>query len=157
MNGSPTTTAAARPLPTAPRLRLPALYPRLRGRQPAPLALVVDSDADARCIATSALALAGYRTLAGHSGEEGIRLALEQRPHLILTELRLHGVDGVRAIEVLRDDPRTASVPILVVTTHADPQTQARARAAGCSAYLVKPCPPRRLLEAAALLRATPR
>lgn len=73
------------------------------------------------------------------TAEHGIARALESPPDLILMDLNLPGIDGYRALEVLRADPRTRGIPVMAVTAQSSPQDIERGRAAGFDAYLTKP------------------
>lgn len=121
-----------------------------RGARPAERAestvLVADSHEDSRAICAMVLRHAGFQVLEADTGEEAIRLACAWRPRAIVMAAVLRGVDGLRALEVLRDHPLTAQVPVLIVSSVPDEAHERRARSAGCAAYLHKPCPPRHLL-----------
>jgi len=72
-------------------------------------------------------------------GLAGLRLALEEQPDVILMDLRLPDVDGFEITRRLRNDPRTAWIPIVAVTAHAMAGADAVALAGRCDDYLAKP------------------
>ncbi len=78
--------------------------------------LVVDDDPGARELLSSILAPAGFHVEMAADGAEGVRLARENPPDLILLDLMMPGISGFDAIEILKADPRTRDIPILVVT-----------------------------------------
>ncbi len=73
------------------------------------------------------------------TAEDGLRLALEERPDVILMDINLPGMDGFEALSVLRDRPRTRAIPVIALTANAMLETLGRGRAAGFAAYLTKP------------------
>jgi len=88
-----------------------------------------------------------YRLLEAPDGETGIALALERRPDLILMDVQLPKVSGFEATKTLRAEPATADTPIIAITSFALAGDDAKARAAGATAYLAKPYSPFELLE----------
>ncbi|HEV7500618.1 MAG TPA: response regulator [Vicinamibacteria bacterium] len=83
-------------------------------------------------------------------GERVLPLAIELQPDVIVLDLALPGVDGYALTTQLRAHPLTASLPIVILSAHAYPEDEQRARDAGASAFLRKPCLPH---ELAATLR----
>ena len=81
----------------------------------------------------------GVRLLEARDGAEGIEMAREHLPDLILMDLSLPIVDGWEATRRLKADSRTAHVPVVAVTAHAMKIDEERARAAGCDGYVAKP------------------
>ena len=85
--------------------------------------------------------------LAAMSGNLGLSLAREHRPDLVLLDLHLPDAAGTEILEALRADPRTAGIPVVVVTADATPVQVERLRARGVAAYLTKPIDVRELLR----------
>jgi two-component system cell cycle response regulator DivK len=81
----------------------------------------------------------GYETLEARNAEDGLALALERRPDLILMDIQLPDLDGVTALARLRADPRTASVRVAALTAFAMSEDRQRLLAAGFDGYLEKP------------------
>jgi two-component system cell cycle response regulator DivK len=81
-----------------------------------PLVLIVDDSARNRKLAGDVLRLAGFRTLEAETAAEGIALASEQLPDVILMDLRLPDLDGTEAARMLRAEPRTSHIPVVAVT-----------------------------------------
>jgi CheY-like chemotaxis protein/anti-sigma regulatory factor (Ser/Thr protein kinase) len=73
------------------------------------------------------------------TAEEGLVIARERLPNLILMDLNLPGMDGYSALKALRTDPRTRTIPVMAVTAQSQPEDLERGRAAGFDAYLTKP------------------
>jgi len=87
-----------------------------------------------------------YRLIEATDGETGVALAQETLPQLILMDVQLPKMSGLDATRVLRQDPRTAHIPIIVITSFALSGDRERAAAAGASGYIAKPYSPRELL-----------
>ena len=85
-------------------------------RRGSPLVLIVDDNQKNRKLARDVLRAAGFRTLEATSGAEGIALAAEQLPDVILMDLRLPDMDGSDAARALSDGARTASIPVVALS-----------------------------------------
>lgn len=114
---------------------------------PAPTILLVEDHPDNRGIYRTILEHGGLNVIEAEDGEAGVRLARERRPALILMDVSLPVMDGWEATRILKEDPETASIPIIAVTAHALQGDRERAKAAGCDGYIPKPAPPREVLE----------
>ena len=82
---------------------------------------------------------AGVHLLCASEPLQGLRMAHELRPHIILLDINLPEMDGYEVIARLRSDPATAAIPVLAVTANAMPGDAARARSAGFAGYITKP------------------
>jgi CheY-like chemotaxis protein len=109
--------------------------------------LVVDNIAEQRDISATFLRHFGYRVLEAGDGEGAIRLAREQHPDAILLDMMMSPVDGWEVTDELKQDPETASIPIIALTVRAEEEDRERAREAGADSYLIKPCLPGDVLE----------
>jgi CheY-like chemotaxis protein len=85
------------------------------------------------------LGAAGYDVVEATSGEEGLRLAAEQAPDLVLMDLQLPGIDGTETLHRLRQDSPRTRMPVVAVTAFAMAEDHARAEKAGFDAYVEKP------------------
>ena len=85
------------------------------------------------------LVLLGYDVMEARSGEEGVNLAHQRVPDLVLMDLQLPGIDGVEALRLLRLDPAVSDVPVVAVTASAMKEDRQRAVANGFDGYLSKP------------------
>jgi len=88
-----------------------------------------------------------YLLLEAPDGEAGVAMALERRPDLILMDVQLPKVSGFEATRALRAEPAMADTPIIAITSFALAGDDAKARAAGATAYLAKPYSPFELLD----------
>ena len=101
--------------------------------------LVVEDNERNLKLVRDVLQFAGYEVISACSGEQGVRLARERRPDLVLMDLQLPAMDGTEALSVLRDDPGTRRIPVVAVTAFAMKNDRERALLAGFDGYLEKP------------------
>ena len=104
----------------------------------ATILVVEDNDRNLKLV-RDVLEHAGFRVLVATSGEDGVELAVEQPPDLVLLDLGLPGIDGHEALRRLRASPRTRSLPVVAVTAYAMAADRERALEAGFDGYLDKP------------------
>lgn len=100
--------------------------------------IVEDNPANLK-LATFILSHAEHETLCAASGEEGVAIARRERPDLILMDVQMPGISGLEATRQLKQDSRTAAIPIIGLTAFAMKGDAQRILAAGCDAYLPKP------------------
>jgi len=108
--------------------------------------LVVEDTEDNRQIIRDLLSSVGYELIEAADGAEGVALAQQERPDLILMDIQLPEIDGYEATRRIRDIPELAKVPIIAVTSYALSGDEAKTREAGCDGYVAKPFSPRDLL-----------
>jgi two-component system, cell cycle response regulator DivK len=108
--------------------------------------LVVDDQEDNRRILRDLLTASGFEVIEGTTGEEGVTLAVDERPALILMDIQLPGIDGYEATRRIKAKPELAATPLIVVTSYALSGDDAKAFAAGADGYVSKPFSPRALL-----------
>ncbi len=112
--------------------------------------LVVDDEDDLRALFSMILGGAGYRIVEAGDGPEAIKIACDDPPDMILLDIRLPSMDGWEVLAELQRLPATASIPVIVVSAHAQAENPERAIGAGARAYLTKPVDRKKLLEAVA-------
>ena len=110
--------------------------------------LVVEDNDKNMKLFRDVLQASGYSTLEATTGEEAIELSLSQAPALVLMDVQLPGIDGVGALERLRQNERTASIPVLALTAQAMSGDRERFLEAGFDGYLAKPVDVGALIEA---------
>ncbi len=101
--------------------------------------LVVEDDPVNMELLVALLEQADCEVLRAETADAGLRVAAAERPDLILMDVQLPGMTGYEATRRLKADPATAAVPVVAVTAQAMRGDDARARDAGCDAYLMKP------------------
>jgi two-component system cell cycle response regulator DivK len=85
------------------------------------------------------LQVKGYETIEAGNAEDGIVLARERKPDLVLMDIQLPGMNGIEAIGVLRADPSTADIPVAAVTASVMQHDRNKITVAGFNAYVGKP------------------
>ena len=100
--------------------------------------IVEDNDKNLKLV-RDVLQVKGYATVEAGTAEDGIRLALEQKPDLVLMDIQLPGMNGIQALGVLRANPVTARIPVIAVTASVMQQDRKHITEAGFDAYLGKP------------------
>ena len=109
--------------------------------------LVADDNAAFVELVRVALQSDDIEVLAARDGEEALRLARERRPDVVVLDLLMPRVDGLSALVRLRADAATRDVPVLMVSGMPGGEAERLARAFGAGEFLVKPFPPRVLVE----------
>ncbi|GMU52065.1 MAG: hypothetical protein AMXMBFR33_12110 [Candidatus Xenobia bacterium] len=96
---------------------------------------------------TDLLELHGHEVFGAGNAEEGLRMARELMPDLILMDVSLPGMDGLEATHQLHQDPTTHHLRVVALTAHAMPADEERARQAGCCGYITKPIDTRTFVD----------
>jgi two-component system, cell cycle response regulator DivK len=100
--------------------------------------IIEDNDKNLKLV-RDVLQVDGYTTIEAVNAEDGIKLAQEKNPALILMDIQLPGMNGIEALGVLRRDAQTASIPVIAVTASVMQQDRKLITAAGFDAYVGKP------------------
>jgi two-component system cell cycle response regulator DivK len=103
------------------------------------LILIVEDNEKNMKLVRDVLQVKGYRTLEAGTAEDGIRLANERKPDLVLMDIQLPGMNGIEALGVLRTDAATAKIPVIAVTASVMQQDRKLITEAGFDAYIGKP------------------
>jgi two-component system cell cycle response regulator DivK len=112
------------------------------------LILIVEDNEKNLKLVRDVLQVKGYATLEAGTAEDGIRIAGERRPDLILMDIQLPGMNGIDALKVLRADPTTAAIPVIAVTASVMQQDRNLITQAGFDGYIGKPLNLREFLDA---------
>jgi len=107
-----------------------------------PCILIIEDNEQNLYLTTFLLEKSGYTVVQARDGHEGITLAAQLHPILILLDIQLPLMDGYAVAEALRSNPSLQTVPIVAVTSYAMVGDRERILAAGCSGYLEKPINP---------------
>jgi len=108
--------------------------------------LVIEDHEDNRRILRDLLSSAGFDLIEAMTGDEGVAMAQEHRPDLILMDIQLPGLDGYQATRRIKADPALRQIPVIAVTSFALSGDDVKAYEAGCDGYVTKPYSPRQLL-----------
>jgi two-component system cell cycle response regulator DivK len=111
------------------------------------LILIVEDNDKNRKLLRDVLQVKGYPTVETETAEEGIKLAVEKSPALILLDIQLPGMDGITALKHLRADLRTKEIPVIAVTASAMSYSREEIMAAGFDGYQTKPISVNKFLE----------
>ena len=119
--------------------------------------IVEDNDKNLKLV-RDVLQVKGYATIEAGTAEDGIRLAQERKPDLILMDIQLPGMNGIEALGVLRGDPETAGIQVVAVTASVMPQDRNKITEAGFNAYVGKPINLKEFLDTVRrMLETTPK
>jgi two-component system cell cycle response regulator DivK len=105
---------------------------------PARILVVEDNPLNLKLV-RDVLGAAGYDVVSAATGEEGLEVAAEKPPALVLMDLQLPGIDGIETMRRLRRDHLAPEVPVIAVTASAMTEDQERVRSAGFDDYVEKP------------------
>ena len=103
------------------------------------LILIIEDDEKSRKLVRDVLGLKGYRTVETDTAEEGIRVAQQQHPALILMDIHLPGMNGIEALQSLRRDIATSAIPVIAVTASVMNDQRQQVTDAGFNALERKP------------------
>lgn len=104
--------------------------------------LVVDDEDDVRTLCRVNLEYEGYRVLEASDGAAALELVEQNEVDLILLDLMMPGIDGWEVVSRLKQDERTSSIPVILVTAKTDEQAQLRGIREGVMDYITKPFNP---------------
>ena len=108
--------------------------------------IVEDNDKNMK-LARDVLQAKGYATLEAVTGEDGVRLARDRLPDLVLMDIQLPGINGIEAFRQIRSDAKTARIPVVALTASVTPTDRGAISAAGFDAFLGKPINLKEFLE----------
>ena len=107
--------------------------------------LIVDDTPDGREIYSLHLQHRGFTVLTACDGNEGVEIAREKQPDVVIMDLAMARLDGLGATRRLKRDARTRRIPVIILTAFPEKPVQQRAMEAGASVFLTKPCLPDQL------------
>ena len=109
--------------------------------------LIVEDNEKNMKLARDVLQSKGYATLEAVTGEDGVRLARERKPDLVLMDIQLPGMNGIDALALLRADAATAKIPVVAFTASVTPTDRSQINQAGFDGFLSKPINLKEFLE----------
>lgn len=110
--------------------------------------LIIDDDQDQAHTLAWRLQSQGFETLTANLGRRGMALAHSERPDVVLLDLELPDIDGLKVCEQLTDSAATSNIPVIILSGHDRADVVRQARLAGCHYYLRKPYDPNIVLMA---------
>ena len=101
--------------------------------------LIVEDNEKNMKLARDILQYHGFATLEATTGEDGVTMAREKCPSLVLMDIQLPGIDGVTALELMRRDPSTSRIPVVAMTASVMKEDRERFDKAGFDGFITKP------------------
>ncbi len=118
--------------------KLKKLQPRDKNSRPVRILYVEDAKV-IRDTMSQLLEFYGYKVAAAKNGQEGVEMALQWKPDLVLMDLRMPVMDGYQAMQEIRFNPRTHHIPIFVLSAWSSKRERDQARLVGADEFFVKP------------------
>ena len=112
-----------------------------------PRILIIDDASELVSGIRAALETSGYRILTAFDGREGIRKAVEELPDLILLDIYMPEMDGIEVCQRLKENPPTASIPVVMFTTESDLYAKSELQKLGAVGYIEKPFEIKKLIR----------
>jgi two-component system chemotaxis response regulator CheY len=109
--------------------------------------MVVDDSPTIRQAIVSTLQQGGYEVIEGEDGQQGLARLQGETVDLVITDLNMPKMDGIGLIREVRRQPGMRFTPIIMLTTESQEEKKREGKAAGASAWLIKPCKPEQLLK----------
>jgi len=109
--------------------------------------LIVEDDVKNMKLFRDLLQANGFCTLEAGNGKEGVEIALQNLPDLILMDVMMPVMNGIDAITILKSDGRTRQIPVIALTSFALPDEKKRIIEAGCDSYILKPVRIKQLVD----------
>jgi len=103
------------------------------------LILIIEDNEKNRKLCRDVLQVKGYQTIESETAEEGLKLAAEKSPALVLMDIQLPGMDGITAMRQLKADPKTRRIPVIAITASAMTHNRTTMLAEGFDGYQTKP------------------
>jgi response regulator RpfG family c-di-GMP phosphodiesterase len=116
-----------------------ALAQEVRVPDPAPAVLVVDDDPAARRLCRHLLQRDGYTVMEAENGTEALQIVAKDRPHTVVLDVSMPGMDGMECARRLKSDPLTGDIPVIMVTAQSSASDIVAGLEAGADEYLTKP------------------
>ena len=101
--------------------------------------LIVEDNEKNMKLVRDVLQFKGFETIEAMTGEDGVRLAIERKPDVVLMDIQLPDIDGITALGRIRADPAMQRIPVIAVSASVMPDEQQRIVASGFDAYVTKP------------------
>ena len=111
------------------------------------LILIIEDNEKNRKLVRDVLNVKGYKTIESETAEEGLKLAIEKSPSLILMDIQLPGMDGITALKHLKSHPEMKRIPVIAITASAMTYNRVTMLAEGFDGFQSKPISVKDFLE----------
>jgi two-component system cell cycle response regulator DivK len=111
------------------------------------LILIVEDNEKNLKLVRDVLQVKGYETLEAVTAEDGLKIAAERMPDLVLMDIQLPGMNGIEALKALRANPATAAIPVIAITASVMQQDRQEIMRAGFNGFIEKPINLRNFLD----------
>ena len=108
--------------------------------------LIADDEHNIRHILDFSLHAEGFDVVAVHNGEDAFRMAVTEAPDLIILDVMMPGQGGIETCRILKEDRRTADIPVILLTARSERQDREKGLASGADDYITKPFSPQKLV-----------
>lgn len=108
--------------------------------------LVVEDNEGNMYLCSRILESGGYEVIPATSGEEGVELAIKEKPDLVLMDIQLPDMDGLEVTKKIRESEADGKIPIIALTSYAMTGDREKVLSAGCTGYIEKPINPETFL-----------
>lgn len=109
--------------------------------------LVVEDNRDNLELISLALKRSGYNVLSAETGEDGFKMALQEKPYFIIMDIDLPGIDGFETTRRIRASSANGEIPIIAITSYAMRGDQEKILELGCNGYFEKPINPLTIID----------
>jgi CheY-like chemotaxis protein len=114
--------------------------------EPKTILVIEDNQLNMKLVKTL-LQIQKHQVLEAESAENGLEIAKEQLPDLILMDIQLPGMDGLEATRIIKEDPELMNIPVVALTSFAMQGDEEKAISAGCAGYITKPIDTREFIN----------
>lgn len=101
--------------------------------------LIIDDEEDIIELTKMAFEARGYHVLKAYDGKSGLKIAQNQNPDLILLDIMMPGIDGIKVCQLIKANTQTKKIPVLMLSAKAQPSDIESGKRAGCDDYVIKP------------------
>ncbi len=109
--------------------------------------LIADDEHNIRHILDFSLHAEGFDVIAAHNGEDAFTMAVDEAPDLVILDVMMPGQGGIETCRMLKEDRRTADIPVVLLTARSSREDREEGIAAGADDYITKPFSPQKLVS----------
>ncbi|MCX5712257.1 MAG: response regulator [Candidatus Omnitrophica bacterium] len=109
--------------------------------------LIIDDEKDAVSGVAMRLEATGYQVIGAYNGPDGLKLAMEQKPRLILLDLMMPGMDGFEVLRKLKANDQTRNIPVIIFSCKGESDAIFKTQDLGSVDYIIKPFESQELLD----------